>query len=483
MISYVAKTLTFFLLCCACSNEKVTQVQQIQKMEIAAVKDSLFSPLKKPSCDTRFPLKQGKVRALAMHSINSYFVYDGQEHGLEYDLLMLYAKKKALEVEIVTIDSYKHLYDSIASGNFDIILGSLLQNEGMDSITPFSEALYHSDIVLATAKNIEEMGNLESFYHVIHFSPAHFWSLEDSTKEVPKDYKKIPYDLNKELALEKVANQEYPSLVIDRHEFRIMKAYFPQLKEAAVLKKDHPIAFAFNPHSKDIKGDFNTWLKKHKQTSDFAWTIKKYDDFAAHIGDKFKYEKPSIWEGKISQYDPLIKQYATEYNFDWKLVAALINQESKFNHKLVSPVGAKGLMQVMPSTAKEYHTNPKLLLTSQSNIQVGTRYLHWLYQQFDKDPALDEENKIKFTLAAYNGGIGHIHDARALASKYKLNPNVWDNNVELMLTRKSHHSYYRDVVVKHGHCRGWETRIYVKNILLYYQHYQNFLPEPDEQTS
>jgi membrane-bound lytic murein transglycosylase F len=479
---HIASICLLFLFCLACSNEKggAFSLQPLESM-VREMADSVFFPLKKPTCVVRAPLHAGKLRALTLHSINSYFVYDGQEHGLEYELLMLYAKKRNLQVEIVTIDSYKQLYDSISKGNFDIILGTLLKNSGMDTIIPFSEELYKSDILLVSAISKRDLSKLDDPYHVIHFSPAYFWSNEDSVNiSSIQNYHKIPYDLNKELALEKVASQEYPTIVMDRHEFRIMHAYFPQLKEIAVLQKDHPIAFAFNPHSKDLSHDFNAWLVPHKQSSDYAWTLKKYDDFALHIGNKLKYEQPKIWNGQISQYDPIIKEYAAQYNFDWKLLAALINQESKFNRGLISPVGAKGLMQVMPSTAKEYKVSPHRLLGSEDNIQVGTKYFHWLYQQFEKEALLDADNKLKFALAAYNGGIGHISDARALAVKHHLNPNVWDDNVELMLTKKSHHRYYKDKVVKHGHCRGWETSIYVKNILLYYQHYQNFLPERTE---
>jgi membrane-bound lytic murein transglycosylase F len=109
------------------------------------------------------------------------------------------------------------------------------------------------------------------------------------------------------------------------------------------------------------------------------------------------------------------------------------------------------------------------------NIATGTKYFRWIYNHFDK-PEFAEADKIKFSLAAYNAGIGHVFDARALARKYKLNPNVWTDNVEVMLLNKSSRKYYSDPVVKHGHCRGYETRTYVRHIMQYYEHYLNFLP-------
>jgi membrane-bound lytic murein transglycosylase F len=184
---------------------------------------------------------------------------------------------------------------------------------------------------------------------------------------------------------------------------------------------------------------------------------------------------PVIRQGIISRYDSLIKRYAEKEAFDWKLIAAIIHQESRFRPHVVSPVGAYGLMQLMPSVAKTYKINFSKLASPDLNIATGTKYFRWIYNHFDK-PEFSAEDKIKFSLAAYNAGIGHIYDARALAKKYKLDPNVWSDNVEAMLLNKSSRKYYTDPVVKHGHCRGFETRVYVRNIMQYYEHYQNFLP-------
>jgi membrane-bound lytic murein transglycosylase F len=252
-----------------------------------------------------------------------------------------------------------------------------------------------------------------------------------------------------------------------------MHSYFPQLTEQVVLQRSQPVAFAFNPHSKALKDDFNAWHAKNRQSANYAYTLKKYDDHSAFIKEKLKYEMPIIRKGIISRYDPLIRQYAQKESLDWKLVAAIIQQESRFRPHIVSPVGAYGLMQLMPSVAKTYKTSFSKLSSPDLNIALGTKYFRWIYNHFDK-PEFTAEDKIKFSLASYNAGIGHVHDARALAEKYKLNPNVWTDNVEVMLLNKASRKYYSDPVVKHGHCRGFETRVYVRNIMQYYEHYQNF---------
>jgi membrane-bound lytic murein transglycosylase F len=235
------------------------------------------------------------------------------------------------------------------------------------------------------------------------------------------------------------------------------------------------VAFAFNPHSESLKDHFNAWHAAKHLGGDYQFTLKKYKEHSSFIEQKLKYEIPVIRQGTISKFDSLIKRYAERESFDWKLIAAIIHQESRFRPTIVSPVGAYGLMQLMPSVAKTYKINFKKLSSPDLNIATGTHYFRWIYNHFDK-PEYKEEDKIKFSLAAYNAGIGHVIDAKALAVKYKLNPYQWTGNVEVMLLNKGTRKYYTDPVVKYGHCRGLETRTYVHNIMQYYEHYQNFLP-------
>ena len=432
---------------------------------------------KKPLEKRRFPLQKKKLKVLTLHSINSFFLYDGEEYGLEYELLQLYAKQADLAIDIITVENYKEMYDSMATGNFDLAMGTLFVNAAMDSITPFSNTLYHSDVILATSDLEENETVKNSPVHIIHHSPLHFWMSENDSldDDLIDSINHIELDLSKELALERVARKEFPSLLVDKHDFLIMHSYFPQLKEHITVRRDQRVAFAYNPHAESLKDHFNAWHAKKRQTADYKYTLQKYSDHSVFIKQKLKYEMPVIRQGIISKYDTLIRRYAVKEAFDWKLIAAIIHQESRFRPHIVSPVGAYGLMQLMPSVAKTYKINFNKLASPELNIATGTKYLRWIYNHFDK-PEFSEEDKIKFSLAAYNAGIGHIHDARALAVKYKLNPNVWTDNVELMLLNKSTRKYYTDPVVKHGHCRGYETRVYVRNIMQYYEHYLNFLP-------
>lgn len=429
--------------------------------------------LRKPRPRLRRPFDNKRLKVLSLHSINSFFLYDGEEHGLEYELLQLYAKDRELLIDIVTVENYRQMYDSIAEGNFDVAMGTLLVNSAMDSITPFSNTLYTADVILVTSEAKSFKSSLLT--NVIHHSPIHFW-MRDQDKLIGQTRDSLNHletGISKELALELVARNEYPRLIVDRNDFLIMHSYFPQLREHSILEKEQPVAFAFNPYSMSLKDNFNAWHAKVRHGGDYQYTLQKYRDHSSFIKEKLKYELPIIRKGVISKYDSIIKMYAEKEYFDWKLIAAIIHQESRFRPLTVSPVGAFGLMQLMPSVAKTYKINFKKLSSPDVNIATGTRYFRWIYNHFDK-PEYTKEDKIKFSLAAYNAGLGHILDAKALARKYNLNPYIWNDNVETMLLKKSSHKFYTDPVVKYGHCRGYETQIYVRNIMQYYEHYLNF---------
>ncbi|MGC3947206.1 MAG: transglycosylase SLT domain-containing protein [Chryseolinea sp.] len=431
--------------------------------------------LQSPPPRLRRPFDDKKLSVLAMHSINSFFLVDGEEQGLEYELVQLYAKDRGLQVEINTVENYREMYDSIAEGNFDLVMGTLFINAAMDSIIPFTKPLYYADVVMVSTDQVKD--NSREPIRVIHHSPVHFWMHEQDTiiNKIRDSIEHLGTDLSKELALERVAKNKLSRLVVDRNEFMIMHAFFPQLREHATIQRQQPIGFAFNRYSMSLQGNFDDWYEKHHKSKDYQYIIKKYQDHSAFMKEKLRYEIPAIRQGVISHYDTIIQRHAKNHDFDWKLIAAIIHQESRFRPTIVSPVGAYGLMQLMPSVAKTYHINFTRLSSPALNIETGTKYFRWIYNHFDK-PQYSTADKIKFSLAAYNAGIGHVMDAKALAIKYRLNPYVWDGNVEDMLLKKGTKQFYDDPVVKFGHCRGFETQVYVRNIMLYYEHYKNFLP-------
>jgi membrane-bound lytic murein transglycosylase F len=165
--------------------------------------------------------------------------------------------------------------------------------------------------------------------------------------------------------------------------------------------------------------------------------------------------------GVISHYDKLFQQYSRPIGWDWRLMAAQCYQESTFDPEAKSWAGARGLMQIMPSTADHLGLARKDMHDPEKNIAAASRYLKELEAQFsDIHDRFERQN---FVLAAYNGGYHHIRDAMTLARRDGCNPKRWDDVGQYVL-RLSEPRYYRDSLVKHGYMRGSETFGYVKSI-------------------
>lgn len=171
----------------------------------------------------------------------------------------------------------------------------------------------------------------------------------------------------------------------------------------------------------------------------------------------------------VSQYDKIIKREVRKLGWDWRMMASIVWNESRFNIDAVSSQGARGLMQFMPRTAERFGLEGDEVLNPSLSIEAGVEYLMFLERRFDE--IVDRDERIKFVLAGYNAGPGHVRDAMALAEKYGDNPHVWYGSVEKWLLALQESKYYNDKVCKHGFFRGRHTIRYVQNVFKKYEEY------------
>lgn len=167
-------------------------------------------------------------------------------------------------------------------------------------------------------------------------------------------------------------------------------------------------------------------------------------------------------KGIISQYDNLFHNAAARTGWDWRLIAAQCYQESGFDPQARSGAGARGLMQIMPATAKSLGLPMEKIHDPVANIEASARLIKKLSSQFAD--IRDPEERIHFVLASYNGGPGHIRDAMALTKKYGGNPNRWADVSKYVLGLQEAR-FYRDPVVKCGYMIGSETTNYVTMVV------------------
>ena len=278
-----------------------------------------------------------------------------------------------------------------------------------------------------------------------------------------------PGEMNTDQLIGMVANSSADYTIADENVALNNQTYYSNIDVETPISFPQKIAWAIRKNSPGLMKELNSFVDKRKDSKEsselYAKYFKRKKTNSNGIGKYANYSR-----GIISEYDELIKAYSKKINWDWELLASMVYQESHFSPTARSWAGANGFMQLIPVTAKRYGLDT-IDATAEQSLKAGTSYIVDLDKYWQKYILLKEE-RIKFVLASYNAGIGHIIDARNLAGKYGKKQNIWKDNVEYMILQKSNPKIYNDPIVKCGYCRGLETYLYVKEIINRYQYYK-----------
>ena len=261
-----------------------------------------------------------------------------------------------------------------------------------------------------------------------------------------------------------VSDGEIPLTVVDSDIARLNQTYYPDLDIGLEVSGPQRAAWAVAPGHEDLAGTIDRWFSSESPQATNEELLKQYFEMSKGP-EKVRFD---FSKGYISQYDNIFKQYAPQIGWDWRLMAAQAYVESRFRPNARSWVGARGLMQIMPSTARGYRTPVSRLNNPETSVRVATRLITDL-NNYLMDYVPNDKERLKFVIAAYNVGIAHVLDAIRLADKYGLDPQRWDDNVSKAILMKMNPRYYNDPVVRYGYCRGSETTAYVERITDFYE--------------
>jgi membrane-bound lytic murein transglycosylase MltF len=175
---------------------------------------------------------------------------------------------------------------------------------------------------------------------------------------------------------------------------------------------------------------------------------------------------------KLSPFDDMVQRHSARHRTDWRLISSIIYAESRFQHDAVSPMGARGLMQVMPIAAKQQ--GESLSDKPEENIRTGIRHFLWGKEKLIGNT---EDDEISLALAAYNAGLGHVRDAQILAKKMGKSTRSW-KNIRAMLLLLEQPQYYKDA--KYGYVKGTETVAYVAKVKKQYKNYRDLFPKKSQ---
>lgn len=437
---------------------------------------------KRPSVRIDLPevLEKGKLTVLMENSSTSYFFYKGKDMGFEYEILKLFADEIGVELEVKIVKNLDSLIPMLNRGDGDIISCNYTVTKERNQQISFSEPLLQTHQVLVQRKPTgwEEMDEKEWMKKMINDpsqlaqKEVHVWQNSSYHERLLHLQEEIGDTIHIEGTSGNLAGEELIEMVSEGFiDYTITEANVAKVNERFLeniytdlaLSVNQKIAFGLRKSSHLLKVKLDQWLIKFKNTPIFRYINKKY--FEMPIRPSRQSDKFALLNGSgISKFDAYFKKSAASINWDWRLLASIAYQESKFNPDIQSFGGAYGLMQFMPNTGPHYGVYPD----SPPDVQIsgGAKKIKADEMYWKSIP--DEVQRKKFAIASYNTGRGHVIDAQRLAQKHGLNPNIWDNNVETMLLNLSKKEYYQDEVVKHGMLRSKITYHYVREVFARY---------------
>lgn len=436
-------------------------------------------------------IKRKRLVALVDNSTTSYFIYKGEPMGYEYEMLSGFAKYIGVDLKVIVAKDMDKIFDILNSNEVDIVAANLTVTEDRMKIVDFTEPLILTKQVLIQKKpnGWEKMNesiineqlvkttiDLDKKTIYVRKGSSFYSRLKNIEEEIAGNINiiEMPGDITTEALISMVANGKISYTVADENVAMVNQTYYPEIDIKTSISFPQKIAWSVRKKSPLLLAELNNWILKTKKESDYAVIYNKYFKNSKSVSIRKESEYSSLsQENKISSYDELIIAYSREIGWDWRLLASMIYQESKFQPDARSWMGACGLMQMMPSTASIYGIDT-CGATAIESIDAGTRHLLKLNGYWEKFIS-NKDERIKFVLASYNAGLGHIIDSRNLAKKYGKNEGIWYDNVETYILLKSNPKYYNDPIVRCGYCRGQEPYDYVRSIMKRYEHYKNVI--------
>lgn len=424
-------------------------------------------------------IESDTLRVLTLNTSTSYFIYREQEMGYQYDMIKSFADEKGLILKIVTAKNSVDLFNKLQNNEGDIIAyGMPIENEMKDVLFYCGLSEISHQVLIQRAERSDTV-------------------LKDVTELIGKDiyvtrgskYDNRLNNLNRELGgginikhldkdtivvedlIRMVSMDSIRFTVAEDNVARLNQTYFLNIDIGMQISFDQRTSWAVRKDTPVLADSLNAWYERVHKESDYLRLAKRYFEESKGFTNPYEFYTVSLMkDGQISLWDNYFKKYAAEYNIDWRLIAAISFHESTFKPDVKSWAGAMGLMGIMPATALSMGVNNTDLYDPETNVMIGTRYLKSLLNTFSTIE--DETERMKMALASYNGGIGHIFDARALAEKYNANKDVWNGNVEKYLQLKRLEQYYRDPVCRTGYFRADETVNYVHNVMSRWESYK-----------
>ncbi|MEA2463080.1 MAG: rane-bound lytic murein transglycosylase, partial [Acidobacteriota bacterium] len=450
---------------------------------------------------------QKTLRVLFTFNSTGYFIFRGETMGYEHELLARFAKEMKLKLVPVVVRDSNTLFEQLNRGDGDIVAAQLvapanetevLVTDGLYETSPVvvqrgaADATTGHSAATTTALEREERETGTSGVTVrarlvgrpselggrdVHLSRRSSYRrlLLELNDSLTDDVHVVEVDESADRLIQRLAEGEIGYTVAAENVAKLKTSEYANLVIQPALGPPQQVVWAVRRNAPRLHDALNVWIRAQRKSGLLNILYRKYFLDRRGFNQRASSRYLTGETGTLSPYDEWFREYAKIPGWDWRLIASQAYQESRFNNNAKSWAGAVGLMQIMPRTARELRVDPR---NARQSVEGACRYL-WKLDDRMKEEIPREEERVRFILAAYNVGQGHVDDARRLAEKYGDDPSSWDD-VAYWLIRKSKRGVYNDPVVKYGFARGTEPVDYVERILDRFEHYKNFVPRERE---
>ena len=413
-----------------------------------------------------------------LYSPTGFFILKGDTMGYDYDRICDFAKSHGITLKFRVARSMPQLLDMLKTKKVDVLACEI------PVTAEYKSRVLHCGAVNETYQVLVQHSGKSMIYDVTQLIGREVYVEKGSKYEsrlrnldnevgggiiihAVEGEEALPTEL-----IQRVSRHEIDFTIVDSDIAQMNLTYYDSINIGLRVGFEQRSSWAVSKRTQWLADSINEWAASVNAQEYSKQALKHY--FEMNRGpkpDSVKVDTPAVTPpGAISPYDQVFKQYAQQMGWDWRLLAAIAYSESGFDPNATSWMGARGLMQVMPKTARSFGVKEEDLSNPEVSIRVASKILKELDGIMRNKTGAGD--RIKFVLASYNAGSGHVTDAIALARKYDLNPRVWEENVEQAMLWKMDPEYYNDSVCSNGYCRGTEPVDYVVKVLNRYDFYK-----------
>lgn len=415
-------------------------------------------------------IRRDTLNAIMLYGSSTYFIYKDQPMGYDYDLCQNLADSLGVKLNVVVAKSIDEAISMLKANKGDLIAVPV------DLAYQYSKQLASTDVGETSTQVLVQQMGINALSDVTQLAGKTVYvisgsryaeRLNDLDNELGNTFKikEVPDTTSIDSLIEMVAKGKI--------QYTVTSNKIAELNQNSISGLDTHLTVSFPQRSSwvTLSSDstlihhINAWYKEMTASEIDKNLYNKYiseNNFFANKGIR-------IPKGAISPYDRIFQHYAKQLGWNWRLLAAQAYSESRFDPNCISWAGAEGLMQMMPNTATRFGVEGQAIFNPAQNVEAAVQYIKMLNMVFHSIP--NQLERIKFILAAYHSGPGHVLDAMALAKKFGKNPHIWTGNVETFLKLKDKPQYYNDPVCHNGYINATQTINYVKDVFARFEAY------------